>query len=300
MTVGELLSDYLDERGPAVADPGRLCDAVSALSPFWAELTVDKVTRRVCRDYVKWRTTTPREIVDKAGRTRTWPPAAASTARRELGALQSALNWAHADQVLAHPVKVTLPEKPPPRNRWLTRKEAAALLRAASPHLRRFILIALYTGRRRDAILRLRWTEAVDAGSVDLANGVIHFEGAQERRTKKRRGSARTPRQLQAHLQRWRAADGEAATHVIEWNGKPISSIKRAWREARERAGLGPEVTPHTLKHTAVTWAFQRGISLEDAADYFGTTAATLEGVYRQHSPDHQQRAVAIMERRAG
>lgn len=300
VTVGEILSDYLDGRGPAVADPGRLCDAVAALSPFWSDLTVERVTRKVCRDYVKWRTTTARTIVDKAGRTRIWPPAAASTARRELGALQAALNWAHADQVLAHPIKVTFPEKPTPRSRWLSRSEAAALLRAASPHLRRFILIALYTGRRRDSILRLRWAEALDAGWVDLEKGIIQFRGAQERQTKKRRGSVRAPRQLHAHLRRWRAVDGDAATHVIEWNGMPIASVKRAWREARERAGLGPEVTPHTLKHTAVTWAFQRGISLEDAADYFDTTAATLEAVYRQHSPDHQQRAVAIMEKRAG
>ena len=116
-TVGEILSDPLDGRGPAVADHSRLCDAVSALSPFRAELTVDKVTRRVCRDYATWRITTPRAIVDETGRPRTWPPAAASTARREPGTLQAALNWANADQVLAHPVKLTFPKKPPPRNR---------------------------------------------------------------------------------------------------------------------------------------------------------------------------------------
>ena len=145
-----------------------------------------------------------------------------------------------------------------------------------------------------------RQTEGVDTGVADLAKGVDHCQGARERQAKKRRGLARPQRQLQAHLCRWRAADGEAATHVIEWNGKPISSIKRMWREARERAGPGPEVTPHTLKHTAVTWAFQRGISLEDAADGFSTTVATLERVDRQHGPYHPQRAVAVMEKRAG
>ena len=54
-------------------------------------------------------------------------------------------------------------------------------------------------------------------------------------------------------------------------------------------------MTPHTLKHTAVTWAFQRGMSREDAADYFDTTAATLESVYRSQSPDHQARARQVM-----
>jgi len=65
---------------------------------------------------------------------------------------------------------------------------------------------------------------------------------------------------------------------------------------ARDLAGL--DATPHDLKRTAVTWGFQRGMSREDAADYFSTTAATLERVYRQHSPDHQGRAVEVMERK--
>src|SRR5215211_4895311 len=55
------------------------------------------------------------------------------------------------------------------RDRWLTRKEAAALLRAARQepkvrlHLPLFILMALYTGQRKDALLSLRWVQ------VDLA-----------------------------------------------------------------------------------------------------------------------------------
>ena len=73
--------------------------------------------------------------------------------------------------------------------------------------------------------------------------------------------------------------------------------MHKAWRAACQRAGV-EDATPHTLKHTAVTWFFQRGGSREDATDYFDTTAQTLERVYRQHSPDHQSRAVEIMGRR--
>ncbi|MEO0622906.1 MAG: hypothetical protein AAF183_11810 [Pseudomonadota bacterium] len=55
---------------------------------------------------------------------------------------------------------------------------------------------------------------------------------------------------------------------------------------------------PHDLKRTAVTWAFQKGMTKEDVADWFDTTSQTLERVYRQHSPDHQSRALSIMERK--
>lgn len=62
--------------------------------------------------------------------------------RRELGVLQAALNHAHTEGVLLYPIKVELPETGAIRDRWLSRTELAALLNSASPHVRRFILIA--------------------------------------------------------------------------------------------------------------------------------------------------------------
>jgi hypothetical protein len=41
-------------------------------------------------------------------------------------------------------------------------------------HLARFILIALYTGTRHDAILRLQWIPNTAGGWIDLASGVIY------------------------------------------------------------------------------------------------------------------------------
>lgn len=85
--------------------------------------------------------------------------------------------------------------------------------------------------------------------------------------------------------------------HVVSYRGAGIATIDDAFRAAVVRAGI-PHCTPHDLKRSAVTWAFQRGMSREDAADYFDTTAATLEAVYRAYSPNHQARAVKVMERR--
>ena len=272
ITVGEILAAYLDGHGHEVAAPQRMIYAVKALLPFFADKTADSVKRATCKAYERHR----------AG-------VSSATVRRELGTLQAALNWSHEDGRLIHPLKVTLPEHGAPRDRWLTRKEAAALLKAADPMLRRFILIALATGRRREAIRALRWVEPLDgsAGWVDLSAGVIHFRGRREAETKKRRGSVRMPAHLAAHMRRWSRAGG---SHVIPGS---LSTFRRRWDD------VAPEgVTPHTLKHTAVTWAFQGGMSREDAADYFDTTAATLDAVYRAHSPEHQGRAVGIMERR--
>ena len=57
-------------------------------------------------------------------------------------------------------------------------------------------------------------------------------------------------------------------------------------------------MTPHTLKHTAVTWSMQRGGDKWDKAGFFGTTFETLERTYAHHHPDYQASAVEAMERK--
>ena len=52
---------------------------------------------------------------------------AVGTVRRELGVLQAAINFAHKRGKLTHTVAVELPAAPPPKERWLTRDEAAKL-----------------------------------------------------------------------------------------------------------------------------------------------------------------------------
>jgi integrase len=209
--------------------------------------------------------------------------------RRELGVLQAALNHSHAEGLLVHPIKVTLPKAGEPRDRWLTRAEAARLLRAAAPHVRRFILISLYTGRRPSAVLELTWTR------VDLDAGVIRFkaEGAVE--TNKRRGKARIFRRLALHLGRWR---NPSDTHVVMFRGKRVGSIKTGITQAAKRAGL-EGISPHVLKHTAITWLVMKGLDVEDAAEFFDTSPATIRKHYWHHSPNHQKRAQDVMELKA-
>jgi integrase len=286
VTVGEVLRLYGLEKGPELASPATLANSIAALAPFWGDLTCDAVKGSTCRAYVAFRAK-PR--IDARGRTRTAKP---STTRRELGVLQAALNYAKKEGRLVYAPEVTLPPQGEPRDRWLTRAEAAALLRAAAPHARRFILLSLYTGRRMGAVLELTWAR------VDLDAGVIRFREDGARETKKRRGSVRIPRQLANHLRRWRMKVRRGETHVVSFRGRPVASIKTALDKARVRAGLDAAVKPHALKHTAITWAVARGLSLESAAEFFDTTPATIRAHYWHHSPHHQAEGLAAVEGR--
>jgi integrase len=276
MLVTDVLNDYAAERGPDVAAPRAIGCAVDALTGFWQGRAVADVTPQTCKLYVKAR-----------GRS-------ANTVRRELNVLRTAINYAHENGRLTRRVAVKLPEAPEPRDRWLTRHEAARLIRAALRsrkvrlYLPLFILLALYTGRRKETILSLRWHQ------VNLDAGTINFE--QGRRTKKRKGSIPIPPRLLPHLIRARRR-GSDLGYVLHRDGERIGDIKKGFGAACARAGL-QDATPHVLKHTAITWAMQNRIDLWQAAGFFATSVPTLIRVYGHHHPDYMREAAENVGRR--
>lgn len=287
----EILDIYGREHAVTAADPERIGYAIDALLSFWGSLYVADVKGETCRRYAKSRF---RRLKD--GSTK---PIGDGTIRRELATLQAAINYCHREGYLTATVKVTLPPKPSPRDRWLTRDEAAALLWEAyrSPtgkHLSRFILLALYTGTRKEAVLGLGFTPSLTCGWIDLERGVMYRRGARERETKKRRKPVRLTRRLLSHCRRWQRM---GAAWAVEIDGQRVGSIKKAFSGARDRANLG-DVTPHILKHTAITWAVQKGLKAEDAADYFDTSVETIHKTYYHHSPHYQDRALEILDRK--
>jgi integrase len=97
------------------------------------------------------------------------------------------------------------------------------------------------------------------------------------------------PPRLLAHLRRWQRL-GLVGGHFVEFNGKPIASVKTAFSRAVMLADLsaeGGKIVPHTLRHTAATWLMQRGVPIWQAAGYLGMSAEMLDRVYGHHSPDH-------------
>lgn len=275
ITLGEILARYADDVGPSQKDPARTAYAIEALAPFWGGLTPNDVSMKKTREYEFYR--------DKSA----W------TVRRELGVLQAALNHAEVAMRLPNPPRIKLPKKPPPKDRWLTQEEVTELRRHAPPHLDRFILISLMTGRRKMAILNLRWIRSPNNGWVDLNRGIIEFKGTGEIESSKRRGSITMPKLLLQEARKWDHDGNQAVIHYLD---KAVSDIDTSFETACRAAELN-DVVPHTLKHTAITWAFQGGMTIEDATDYFATSAATLMEIYRQHSPLHQSRAVSVMDR---
>ena len=61
---------------------------------------------------------------------------------------------------------------------------------------------------------------------------------------------------------------------------------------------LGPEVTPHVLKHTCATLMLQNRVSTWDVAGVLGTSEAVIRKTYGHHAVEHLRRAVDIWSKR--
>lgn len=275
----DLLADYAEERGAEIVAGERLAYAVSALVGFWDGKTVDAVTPQSCQAYGRHRGKSD------------------GTVRRELGVLRAAINHAVTENRLVHGVSVKLPNRPPSKDRWLTKGEAARLLKAALSsaksrlYLPLFIMIGLHTGARKEAILSLRWDQ------VDLAAGMIHWNPTGRNQTNKRRPKARIPPKLLGHLRRaYKRRDLNLSEGVLDIgfvvhrDGARLADIKKGFASACARAGL-KDVTPHTMRHSRATWGMQGGTSKWELAGFLGMSEETLDRVYGHHHPEYQKHA---------
>ena len=252
---GQLIDRYLSARAN-VQDPQRLRFAALPLKKFFGDVPPFEITDAMCRQYDSWRSRSP------------------STVRRELGMLRAALKLAgYAD------VKINLPPPNTPRDRFLSRDQASALLDAcSSQHLHTFIWIALVTGARKSSIIALTWDR------VDLERGIIDFNEPGRRVTKKRRAIVPVGGKTCALLRDIKAV--AATEYVIEWNGAPITDIKTAFNRTATKAGV-PWCTPHYLKHTAISWLAEDGYTIDQIADMTETDPATVKRIYRKFNPEY-------------
>jgi len=279
--VADILNLWLTDIAASGADPKNAASRAQRLLGWWGTKLAGEINGANCRAYWLARSSV-------------------SAARRELQDLGAALNHWRAEGHALEVPHVTLPPKGQPRERWLTRGEAARLLFAAwrmtqdwkgrpstrrtGSHVARFILVALYTGTRSAAICAAGFTPSATGGWIDLDAGLFHRAAVGERATKKRKPPVPLPARLIAHLRRWQA---QGARHPVEWNGRAVTSIKKAFRRVRTEAGLGPDVTAHVLRHTTATWLMQAGVPIWEASGFVGITPETMARVYGHHHPDH-------------
>lgn len=330
--IADVISLYAEGKAAKAPDPKAVKARLTALLEFWGDKTVADIRRSSCEAYVAYRILQP---IKMAKNPETARRVTDQGARRELEDLSSAIGYWHDEHPLTRRPKVVLPPKAESTRDALSRSDAARLLLASMgwrrnasngkwrrlpkssrlnrAHLRRFILIGLYTGTRPGVIPKLLWSESPTQAWVDLDEGIIYRRGKAEREQRtKRRPMVVIPNRLLAHMRRWHDMDmaanaqlredhlraGGAPTtaptliSVLHHGGRPLAGRVRTGFEGAVRdAGLSEDITPHWMRHTCATWLMERNVQTWEAAGYTGMSVKTLEDCYGHHRPNHQANA---------
>ena len=75
------------------------------------------------------------------------------------------------------------------------------------------------------------------------------------------------------------------ATCFVEFNGRPVASVKKGFKTAVGLAGLPGKLTRHVLRHTAATWLMQRGVPIWEAAGFLAMSPEVLQDTYGTITP---------------
>lgn len=281
-TVATILAGYLADRDGRVASHDTLRHACAALQRHMGDLAPEHMTLTRSRLYARQRRAEGYAVGKAEAKRR--KPVANGTIAREIVTLRAALRWAVAQKWIPAAPTIEAPSAAPPRDRWLTRDEAARLLVACqAPHVRLFVALGLYTAGRAGALLELTWDQ------VDLERGVIDLGAGTGN---KRRAPVPIADALRPYLLEARA--GATCDAVVEFASGPVASVKTGFAAACRRAGL-VGVTPHILRHTSATWMAMGGVPIREIARYLGDSEKTTEKVYAKHSPDYLRGAARVL-----
>lgn len=269
LTVGEIVERYFTQSEAISKEIDR--HHWKAVAPHMSNLGVSQISESLCRSYAGGRSAKP------------------GTIRKELSIVRAALRWAAKENppLIDRAPTLWLPAAPPPKDVRLTREEAKALRDAANvPHLSLYIELALGTAARSSALLELRWAQ------IDMQARRIALGGAGRQKSRGRG----LPINDTLHAVLTEAQTAALTPFVIEYAGKPVKSVKKAFRAAVSRAGLSSDVTPHTLRHTAASWMAETGVSMDEIAQFLGHTSPSITyRVYARFSPDYLQKAAKAL-----
>jgi integrase len=172
------------------------------------------------------------------------------------------------------------------RERVLSLEESAALFNAVeSDHLLMYLLIAYNTLARPEAILELKKFQ------VNFDDRIIQLNPPGREQTKKLRPTLPITDTLFPWLEK------SKVDVFVNWKGRPIKSIRTAFQLTRDRAGLGKDVTPYTIRHTMATELRRRQVQQWELAGFLGHSSGSTTERYAKFAPDYMSNArIAIDE----
>lgn len=262
----------------------------ASLKPVFGALSPDTLAAKVevrgeeltlCHKYAIARKT--------AGRSR-------AAINNELGLLRIMVNWAAKHKMVKEAPFVWVPRAASAREGVLGVDQVKALLESCeSHHTKLFLLIAMSTGARREAILDLTWDR------VDLEKRTIDFRVNRDEEdildSSGKKGRACVDMSMLLHQGLVLAKEYARSNYVIEYNGDRVRTIKKSVKAAFIRAGITKKFAgAHLLRHSLATWVANAGHDLRVIQRLLGHDDLRSTQRYAKHQRGFLTEAVSVSD----
>jgi len=266
--------------GKGITDKRRHLD--QRLVPYFKDQRADRLTAFGVQHYIKQRL---------------GEGAKQATVNRELSTLSHMLRrmaewkWIKPDAV----PKIVKGDEPRKKIVVLTVPDQQKLMQAAigdqDPYCWLFVAFGLNTGMRHSEILRVQWRD-------------IDFEQRRIYIAKAKAGQREQPitTALADLLKKERDQRGDSQGYIFAVTGMdgeivPRQRMARQFERAVTRAKLDPrKVTPHVMRHTAITQLVKAGVDLPTIQKISGHKTLAMVMRYVHLSGDHIDSAIAALD----
>jgi len=277
LTFSEFLPQYMDwakdHKKPSTIKRNR--QFIKHLEPYVAGRLLKDITLAIAEDY-------------KNDRKR--QGASNATINRERSFLKAVLNKAVKwDVIEKNPLEhmESLPESHL-FSRYLTVNETLALIDASEGHLRPLIVTSIYTGLRWGNVRKLRWTE------LDFENSIINLE-----HSKNDEKLYPLPERVKSEIMKL-SRNGSPYVFINPDTGNPWQDLRKAFRRAKEKAGINRPFRVHDLRHSFASNLVMDGYDLKTVQELLGHRNISTTLRYSHLSMLHKKTAVDSLFRKDG
>ena len=213
-----------------------------------------------------------------------------TTIRRKFSFITALLNWAVEEGLIEE--KPRNPKMPPKDTTHFvppTRAEILQMLKVAPLHLQRVIILGFCFGARIGPceLFRLAWSD------IDWDKRIVRMPSSRKNKSEPWR-ELPIKSELIPIMQQWLERDmmlTPAPVTVINYNGKQVGDVTRAWRITLKRAGIERKIRPYDLRHAFATEMIAAGVDIGTVAKMMGHTNPIMLLSHYQHVMDKQKKA---------
>lgn len=250
------------------------------LIPHFKQQRPDKITDFTISQYIKRRRS---------------EGASQATINRELSTLSHFLNRCLEWKWIRERPRIPKGDEARKKIEVLTPAEQQALMRAAigdqDPLLWLFVAIAVGTGMRHGEILRIKWED------IDSEHRRIHVPKAKAGQREQPISPTLAATLATEHDNLGRPTGWVFPTSRADAKHGNRQGMHQQFRRAVERANLDKtKVTPHVLRHTAITGLVRAGVDLPTIQRISGHKTLAMVLRYTQLSDDHIDESVAKLD----